>query len=185
MKVKMFWLFALFFLGGCASNLPIEITSPIESSPSLSEARQDIESHQGKLVRWGGSIAAVENKNDETWLEVVSRKLNSNGKPQKSDQTEGRFLLKVSQFLEPEVYSKGRLITVYGSIIGEQEGNIGEQPYRFPVVQSEKAYLWVEYKEPEPYPFYRRSYYDPFWDPYWDLHWRRHFFYGRGLHRWH
>lgn len=185
MKTKMLWLFMLFFLGGCASNLPKEITSAIETSPSLSEARQDFEQTKGQLVRWGGSIAAIENKNDETWLEVVSQSLSSQGKPQKSDKTEGRFIVKIDQFLEPEIYRKGRLITVYGAIVEEHDGKIGEQPYRFTVVKAEKAYLWTEFKEIEPLPYYRNPYYDPFLDPYWDLRWRRHFIYGRDFHRWH
>ena len=162
------------FISGCASNLPLEITKPIEGSPQISEVLQNSEAHKSEQVRWGGSIASIENKKDETWVEVVSRELKRSGRPKSSDETTGRFLVKVSQFLDPEIYKKGRLITVYGELAASQDGKIGEQPYSFPVVISKKAYLWAEYRDPPPYPYSRRHYYNPFWDPYWDPYWNLH-----------
>jgi len=164
------------FISGCASHLPQEITRPVEGSPMISEVTGNVDQYKGQAVRWGGSIVSIENKKDETWVEVVARDLGRNGRPIKSDQTEGRFLAKINQFLDPEIYSKGRLITVYGELTGAQEGMIGEKPYTFPVVKSKSAYLWAEYRDPPPY-YYRPYFYDPYWDPYWDLRWRRHLYY--------
>lgn len=165
-------------ISGCASNLPVEITTPITGSPLISEVLQATEIYQGKSVRWGGSIASIENKKDETWIEIVSRELNRNGRPKKSvNKTAGRFLAKVDQFLDPEIYIKGRLITIVGELAGSQGGKIGDQPYKFPIVHSKTAYLWTEYPDPPRYPHYGRPYYDPYWDPYWSRHWHHRFFY--------
>ena len=177
MSLKRLLLITVLFLTGCASNLPVELTTPIEGSPQVSEVLQNFDVHKGELVRWGGSIASVENKEDETWVEIVSRDLNRSGRPKSSDQTDGRFLAKVSEFLDPEIYKKGRLVTVYGELAGSQDGKIGEQTYTFPVVNSKKAYMWAEYRDPPPHHIHRR-YYDPFWDPYWIYHRRLNYYYG-------
>jgi len=174
----LIYAFLLGAMSGCASNLPQEITTPIENSPQISEVLQEIEAHKGELVRWGGSIASIENKKDETWVGVVSRELSRNGRPKSGDETAGRFLAKVSEFLDPEIFKKGRLVTIYGELAGVKDGKIGEQPYTFPVVNSIKAYMWAEYRDPPPYPYLHRRYYDPFWDPYWGFQHRyhRHFY---------
>ena len=177
MDPKKLFLVGVLFLTGCASNLPVEITTPIKGSPQISEVLQNIDVHKSKQVRWGGSIASIENKKDETWLEVVSRDLKRSGRPKSSDETAGRFLVIVSQFLDPEIYTKGRLITVYGELAGSREGKIGEQPYTFPIVNSKTAFMWAEYRDPPPHHYFHRRYYDPFWDPYWDPYWRRRFYY--------
>ena len=182
MNSKRLFLITLLFLTGCASNLPVELTTPIEGSPQVSEVLQNFDAHKGELVRWGGSIASVENKEDETWVEIVSRELNRSGRPKSSDQTDGRFLAKVSQFLDPEIYKKGRLVTIYGELAESQDGKIGERSYTFPVVNSKKAYMWAEYRDLPQHPVHRR-YYDPFWDPYWIYHRRLQHYYGYPRYR--
>ncbi len=182
MKQGLF-LIVLTFLSACASNLPVEIKMPIEDSPLLLDVLQKPEVYQDEQIRWGGSIASIKNKESETWVEIVSRTLDSSGRPIKDDNTSGRFIAKVKQFLDSEIYSKGRLITIYGELAGSQNGKIGDQSYVYPLVNSKTAYLWAEYREPPqnlyPHsPYYRRGYYDPFWDPHWDLHWRGRYFYG-------
>lgn len=168
-------LIILLSLSGCASHLPLEITSSIEGSPEVSEALQGLEQHKGKLVRWGGTIASIENREDETWLEIVSRRLGRNGRPTQDDQSEGRFLVRMDQFLDPEIYSEGRLVTVHGELVGHQQGKIGDKPYTFPVIISKTLYLWEEYLEPQQ--LYPPGYW-PYYDPYWDLYWHRRHFWG-------
>ena len=36
---------------------------------------------------WGGTIASVENRKDETWLEIVARELGSSGRPRETDRS--------------------------------------------------------------------------------------------------
>ena len=172
----------LLLVSGCASNVPIEVAEPVEGSPQLLEVLQNPEAHKGELIRWGGSIASIENKQNETWVEIVSRKLNRSGRPESSDKTDGRFLAKVNEFLDPEVYNKGRLMTFYGELAASHDGKIGEQPYSFPVVNSKMIYLWPKYHAPPRYPlhyrYYHRSYYDPFWAPDWGLRGRHRYLQG-------
>lgn len=132
-------------LVGCASNSAMHATQTEENTP-IAIVLADIDAHKGKQVRWGGTIASAKNKQGETWLEIVSRDLRASGKPTRSDKSAGRFIVKVAEFLEPEIYQQGRAVTVTGELVGSESGTIGEQSYVFPVVRSDKVRLWPKYQ---------------------------------------
>jgi outer membrane lipoprotein len=156
---------------GCASNLPEPIREPPPQDLALETVRQDPEQYIGQPVRWGGTIAGVDNRADETCLEVVGRELQSSGKPVARDRSEGRFLACVNRFLDPMVYSRDRLVTVAGTVEAVETRPVGEYPYRYPVVQVQNLHLWQPETER---PRYERDpfFYDPFWPwPYYRYPW--------------
>ena len=159
---------ALFFLHGCASNVPIEIRQSPAGAPAVGAVTADSTPYQGQHVRWGGSIVSVENKADETRLEILAKKLDYYGQPKYTDKSEGRFVARSASFLDPQIYRKDREITIYGTVEGSEAGKIGDKPYTFPVVKVEKFYLWP------------RSYADR--DDPWcrDRYWRSALWYGHG-----
>lgn len=149
-------------LAGCASNLPKPIREAPKDDVALVVAQQDPERYFGRNVRWGGSIAGVDNRAEETCLEVVGRSLQSSGKPVEQDSSAGRFLACASRFIDPMVYTVGRLVTVAGRLEATEIRPVGDYPYRYPVVQISALHLWQPEPERvryEPDPFY----YDPFW----------------------
>lgn len=156
---------------GCSSNIPQPIREKATGDLQLAEARGNIEHFVGNRVRWGGTIAAVENRAEETWIEVVGRKLDSEGEPTVSDNSEGRFIAVLSGFYDPVIFAEGRSLTVAGTLEGETSRPIGSHAYRYPIVRVETHYLWAEKKEPDYY--YRDPFlYDPFfYDPWYP--WRR------------
>jgi outer membrane lipoprotein len=182
-------------LSGCASHIPVEIREPVPDAPRLSEIGPASEAFVGRPVRWGGTIVTVENKEDETWVELVAKDLDHYGRPLDSDRSEGRFIARVTAFLDPAIYSEGREITVYGRLEDGIERPIGEKPYNYSVVKAETLYLWRDYTDlyyddfgyypyyTYPYPYlypryphhgYYGGYYgDPFWDPFWHSRYRR------------
>ncbi|MCB1755311.1 MAG: Slp family lipoprotein [Gammaproteobacteria bacterium] len=168
------------FLTAC-STVPREIDDAPEKSPSIAAVQDNPMAFAGDRVRWGGSIVETVNKDGETQIQLVSRPLQSNARPVQSDRTDGRFIAKISGFLDPEIYATDRVLTVVGIIDGLELKKIGDLEYLFPVVKVESHYLWQEIKEPDypyyyydpwypwPYPYYRpyyRGYYSPFWDDY-------------------
>lgn len=163
-RLLILLLSSLSLLGGCASNVPKAINTAPEQDISLTQARAAIETYQGAVVRWGGTIAGVENRAEQTLIAIVARPLESGGRPFDTDQSPGRFLARFQGFLDPAIFAEERQLTVRGTLVGEETGAIGEYEYRFPVVDVEVYYLW----EPqviercincEPW------YYDP-WYPY-------------------
>jgi outer membrane lipoprotein len=172
----MRWLLPLSIalaLGGCASNLPEPIREPPADDLALQTVRQDPGKYLGRRVRWGGTIAGVDNRADQTCLEVVGRRLLSSGKPIVQGRSEGRFLACMNRFLDPLVYSSGRLVTVAGAVAAVETRAVGAYPYRYPVVQARNLHLW------EPAPERPRYEPDPFWyDPFWPWPYYRHPWFG-------
>ena len=89
----------------------------------------------------------------------------------------GRFFARVAGFLDPAVYAADREVTVYGIVEEVVKRNIGEKPYSYPTVRSERLYLWPV-RLAVPYGYYPDPYwYDPFYYPYRYRpyhHWRRY-----------
>jgi outer membrane lipoprotein len=162
-------------LAGCASDIPPEISSKPENSPTVSMARGGMESFVGSSVRWGGLIATVENHETTTRVEIVARDLNKSGRPLDSDFSPGRFIAVLDGFVDPAVYSLKREITVYGVLEEAVDQLIGEYTYNYPVVTASNHVLWkpISRQDPNMYPPY---WYDPWYGPYrWGL-------YGHGHH---
>lgn len=159
-----FLITAAMFLGGCASTVPEAIRTAPAGDVRLAEARQDPTRFRDAAVRWGGNIVSVRNLREETVLEIVGRRLDSDGRPRDEDRAEGRFLAKTAGFLDPAIYASGREVTVRGRLAEAIEQPIGEHRYVYPVVRAEQVYLWpVRQPPPSTYPYYH----DPFWwDPW-------------------
>ena len=154
---------AVSLLGGCATNLPQAITTAPTPDITVAQARENPKAYIGQRVRWGGTIARVENRETTTDVEVVARELNSSGRPRESDRSAGRFIARIGEFLDPAVYSDGRQVTIAGTIVDETSGRIGAHKYRYPVVNADAVYLWEPLRDvPDRY-----RYYDPFYDPFW------------------
>lgn len=164
-------IFACFLLAGCANGLPQAIREAPAEEVALAAAFKNPEGLRGRAVRWGGAIASVENRHDETWVEIVERPLYRDGEPRVTDQSGGRFLAQLKGFVDPVIYAKGRLVTVAGTLDGTVTRKIGEHPYTYPVVRGDVIYLWPNaprdvYHHYSPFP------YDP-WYP-WGYPYRRY-----------
>lgn len=150
-------LLVVFLLNGCALDAYSPVSNPEFKGPALKTVRANPEAFVDTRVRWGGSIARVENRSDETLVEIVEHPLRRYGRPQTSYQSEGRFVARIPGFLDPAIYDEGRQITVTGTLKGSVQRKIGEHPYEFPLVAADEYSLWEE-REPEytyhPYPYW-------------------------------
>jgi len=147
---------------GCASNVPRAIQEAPAGNPTVGEVRDDIDPYQGVRVRWGGTIASVENRENETWIEVVATELGRYGRPKGSDYAFGRFIVRIEGFLDPQIYAEGRELTVAGEVESRLVRPIGEHPYTYPLVRASTYYLWPYYAgRGYHYPYYH-GYYRPY-----------------------
>jgi outer membrane lipoprotein len=161
----VFFLLAL--LAACASQVPVTIREPIAGAPDVQSARAAKTELIGKRVRWGGVIANVENRKQDTWVELVDRPLDRFGRPGDSDSSGGRFIARIPGFLDPVTYAKQREMTVTGVLAEPITRAVGDFPYRYPVVDVDTYYLWAK-PLPATYPYF----YDPFWyDPWYARRW--------------
>jgi len=151
----------LLALLACSSTTPAVIRQTPAIDVRLAEVRAAPQQFDGVQVRWGGVIAAVRNLQEQTQLDVVARRLDSDGRPYAEDHSDGRFLALVAGFVDPVLYEKGRELTVRGTLAGTQEQPIGEYRYTYPVLRVEHIYLWPPRLPPPP------LYDEPWWwDPW-------------------
>jgi len=154
----------LVIISGCASTIPRQISKAPDPAINIPGAITDIEQARGESVRWGGEVVTVENRANDTWIEIVGRPLTANGRPT-DGRSRGRFWATFSGFKEPSDFPKGQQLTVYGSIIGSASEQIGEYPYTYAVIDVEQFHRW---------PALQRHDYD---SPYYYTGYRHHPFY--------
>ena len=153
-------------LSGCASTrIPTRIQQAPAGQPAVTEVQQDPARFNDTAVRWGGTIVRVENLPETTYIEVLSRTLSGKGKPDAGSSGKGRFMVRFDGFLDPEEYTKDRLLTVTGRTSGVREKPVGEYLYRYPLVVPDSYYLWSVEQPYSYYPYYRDPFYDP-WYPF-------------------
>ncbi len=143
-------------LPGCASQPPEALRDAPQESPSLGQVKSQPDSYAEVRLRWGGTIARVENLPQTTRIEIVARKLYSTGEPIASDSSEGRFIAQFDAFLDPAIYAAGRSLTVVGRFVRIEPRQLDKMEYRYPLLRAQSHHLW-----PEPEPV------DPYYDPYW------------------
>ena len=123
-------------------------------------------------VRWGGVLLETRPEAEFTCFEILSKQLGRSMRPEVSDQAGGRFVACKPGFYDPEVFEKGREVTLTGKIIHMDIRKVGEYDYHFPVVDIEFMSLWPERRNPVYYDFY-----GPYRPYYW--HYPSHGFYYR------
>jgi outer membrane lipoprotein len=170
-RIHTLCLLSTLLLTSC-SSVPLNIREAPAQSLSLDSVREAPDSFQSQVVRWGGDIMVIENRENFTELTVLARPLSKKGEPSTTDTSSGRFIVHIPAFIEPEEYAAGRLITVRGTVAGTVTREVGDYAYVHPVVEATDWYLW-------PRPVERPSYYYPWWyyDPWWYSPWYHYPYY--------
>lgn len=127
----------------------------------------------GERVRWGGEIIRVDPGSDITCFEILGHGLSDNARPIPRDDNQGRFIACRKGFYDPEVFTRGREVTVTGHLDGSERRKVGEYDYFYPRVDADVVYLWpkrpvVMRYDPYPWgwsPFWGYSSFGPWWGP--------------------
>lgn len=153
------------------------VPAPLQGQFSPTGPREAVKSGgSGEAVRWGGEIIKVEPKADSTCFEILQRELDATARPRSRDVSDGRFIACRSGFYDPQVFERGRDLTVVGHITGIDHGKVGEFDYAYPHVAADTIYLWPHrpirvqspYYDPWMYGYGGFGFgYGPFWGPYW------------------
>lgn len=145
----------------CSSSTPLQIEQSLYDAPSVKQVKESVVDYISQTVRWGGVIVATENKVEASWLTIVAFPLDDDGRPTITDQSSGRFIAIVTDFLEPVVYSKGRQITVKGVLIRAESQMVGDFSYQYPVIEVDNHHLWPKIEKPVAMDYPPYWYYDP------------------------
>jgi outer membrane lipoprotein len=156
---------AALVLTGCVS-VPTQLAGDYQPITPQQAATQNA---TGQRVRWGGEIIKVEPKPDATCFEVLSRELYPDARPDRRDASGGRFIACKQGFFDPAVYTKGRDVTIVGSVTGTEQHAVGDFNYTFARVDANEIFMWPKRNAADSYPYYGPygpGFYDPFWSPW-------------------
>ena len=144
-----------------------QVRSEAEPPVPFQTLIRDADKLLGHTVILGGYILETKNLESETILKVLQTPLRFGEDPELKKRSQGRFMVYHNGFLDPEVYSKGQVITVAGRVIGNAVEKIGDEQIQYLKIKNREIYLWSNYTD-KPLYFYPWSYpyyWTPF--PYW------------------
>ena len=176
-RILLFLMSIFLVLQSCTHVISKKMREQANRSLTFEEVQGEPDRYVGNSVILGGFIIETINRQDATYIKMLQTPLKWGEEPRDSEYSKGRFLLKHTSHLDPEIYKKGSRLSVAGKILGKEILPIGEISYTYPLILAEEIHLW---KEQERYTgeYYPHSYY---WD-YWDRHFYRP---GWGFHHYH
>ena len=154
----------LFLISGCAYPISKELRQEASKELTFSMVLQNPTAYIGSIIIWGGKIIETQNVAGGSKIIVLETPLDYQEMPEAEKYSQGRFIAKSSTFLDPEVYKKGKKITVAGEIIGKETKALGKTGYTYPVVMIKQMHVWKKYRAYYAYP--PSYYYGPYYGPY-------------------
>ncbi len=152
-------------LCSCAPVLNRDVMREGSREVSFAALRENPKPYMGRLYILGGIIVETSFTASGSEMEAVHIPVDGLGYFRESGQSEGRFLAVLSkdaQMLDPEVYGRGRRVTLAGEFVATRSGKIEDIDYRYPVFQIRQLYLWPRQRNYNPPP----NYYDPWFYPF-------------------
>jgi outer membrane lipoprotein len=150
-------------LASCAPKISKRLQEQANTSVSFAEVLREPDAYHGQVMILGGYILQTEIDPGGSVITVLQAPLGFRLEPKSRDLSQGRFLVKTAEFLDPELYDKGRKVTAAGKLTGVETKPLDNDVYAYPVIATEELYLWPKLK---PYPIpYDPYWYDP-WSPY-------------------
>jgi outer membrane lipoprotein len=141
---------------------------------------EDIDQYRGQTVILGGYVIDVQNRKDKSVMTALQVPLLTGEQPAPKDRSQGRLIITYKGFLDPEVYTKQRKITLAGKIIASSKDKPNAAPYPYLELEGLEIHLWPlvkEYWPAYPYPYF----YD---DPFYPFPWYWYPYHHRHLHDW-
>ena len=135
---------------GCATGISRQVRSQVTYNGPFAELQKAPDEHLGEIVILGGKI--IETKGSETSSEitVLQLPLDRKDRPQEGDRSEGRYLVRSEQFLDPAIYQEGSLLTVVGRLSTSEVRSIGGFQYVYPLVEAIEIKLWPRTRQATP-----------------------------------
>ncbi len=175
-RTVLFLILVASFAISCSvisSEVKSEAVPPMPFRTLVREADQYV----GKTVILGGYILETRNNPGETMIEILQTPLKLGEEPKSRDLSEGRLIVSHDGFLDPEIYSKDRKVTVAGTLISCSVDGVD-----ICRIESREIYLWSQYEFRYPYGYYGGPVLYPYGYhryPYHPYPYHRHYRYGR------
>ncbi len=127
---------------GCTPAFPREALEKVDRTITFKELQKDPEKFLGSWVMAAGVIIVTRTTKDGSFIEVLQKPMDRDGRPLDTDATDGRFIVQTKEFLDEAVYHPGRLVTAIGEVAGKKIMPIDEIMYQYPLLTAESLHLW-------------------------------------------
>lgn len=138
------------FMLGCATGISQQGRSQVTYRGSFTELQAALEEHRGETVMLGGRVLKTKAYPNSSEITVLQLPLDRSNRPQEGDDSEGRFLIRSKEFLDPAIYQQWRQLTVVGRISGKEVRSIGDYEYVYPVLEVIELKPWPWGKKTSP-----------------------------------
>lgn len=164
-------------LFSCAPVLSGTYMREGEREVSFEELRESPGSYAGKLYILGGIIVKTRFTEAGSQIEAVHVPVDGQGYFREQGRSEGRFLAflpRDRRALDPEVFQRGRRVTLAGVFTSTRKGRIDEVEYTYPVFEIKQIYLWPKERHYVAPPYYYDPWFYPwpyyYWEPWWSFY---------------
>jgi outer membrane lipoprotein len=147
---RLFGVWFVLLALGCASGVSGQARSEVTYRGSFVELQKAPEKYQGEVVMFGGKVIETKTEASLSEIVVLQLPLGGNDRPEDTDRSEGRYLIRSDQFLDPAIYQKDGLLTVVGRLSGAEVRSIGGFQYTYPVVQAIEIKPWERREKTSP-----------------------------------
>jgi len=148
--LRLLGICVVFLILGCAAGISQQARSQVTYNGSFAELQTAADEHMGEIVILGGKV--IETKGYPTFSEiaVLQLPLGKRDLPLDGDRSDGRYLVRSEQFLDPAIYRQGSLLTVVGRLSGSEVRSIGEFQYVYPLVEAIEIKRWPQARKTSP-----------------------------------
>lgn len=157
MKRNALLIGMIVLIQGCSYAISRDVASQADLTVSFDRLNLEPEVYKGTIVIFGGTIIRTKSTKQGTLIEVEQRSLDYWGKPERTGQTQGRFIVRHPRYLDAMAYSPGREITVAGKVAGTFDPSLIEKGITLPLLMSRELKLWEREKSAKEQP--------QWWDP--------------------
>jgi outer membrane lipoprotein len=140
--IQVLTFIGLFFLTACTHPISEQTRAEINPQTTLAMVKAEPDAFIDKQLLLGGVIIAAEMDKEGTMLELMKWHLNRFGEPTYLEEEGRRFLVKSKQSLDPAIYEPGVLVTLAGTVLGEETRLLDEHEYVYPVFEVNEIHPW-------------------------------------------
>lgn len=134
----------LLFVTSCAPVISQQIRDQVRPDITFNAVINDPEGYKEQMIILSGIVLKTENTKEGTLLQVLQRPAGFRGKPKDVDETSGRFLALDSRYLDVNVFTEGRAVTIAGEIQGKRTLPLDKTEYTYPLISVKELYLWPD-----------------------------------------
>jgi outer membrane lipoprotein len=138
---------ALLAVLGCNTYdvIPNHLESQLAPGLTYETVQADPNTHQGKLVAWGGEVLAATRTKEGTRIEILQLPLTDDLHPaEERARSKGRFIAFDNEgtITDPAAVEPGTPVTIVGRIGPEQQGELQGVDYRYPRLDVLDMTVW-------------------------------------------